>query len=363
MGESGERGMGKTGFVNRGGAEISRRRALGIIPVVFCQACQRAHGSKAPSITFTRIPQADPAGSARNDIIEGRVTGASSGQKIVLYAKNGKWWVQPLLDQPLTDLRADFTWTNATHLGTEYAAILVKDGYRPQGDLYSLPETDGNILAVAVVPGAARPPSHVVDFGGYQWRLRDAPSNRGGRNVYSPSNISVDEKGAMHVRISKVQEDWSCSEASLTRNLGYGTYEFVVRGLDGLEPAAAFDMFTYDYASGAQHHREMNIEISQWGNPAQTNAQYVLQPYYVAANVHRFQAPAGTLTFSLRWEPDRAIFRTVRESTLVSEHVFTSGVPSPGIESARVALFISRDTNSKLQRPVEVVIERFTYYP
>jgi hypothetical protein len=178
---------------------LSRRRALSIVPAVLCQACRREHTSNAPSIEFTRIPQADPAGSARNDIIEGRVTGGSRGQKIVLYAKTGKWWVQPLIDQPMTNLRPDFGWTNATHLGTHYAALLVKDGYRPQTALDSLPQPDSNILAVAVVSGAERPPSPVVDFSRYQWRLRSAPSSRGGQNVYSPSNISVDEQGAMHI--------------------------------------------------------------------------------------------------------------------------------------------------------------------
>ena len=349
--------------VNCGGTTISRRRALGAVPVVLCQACRRVHSSSAPSIVFTRVPQADPAGSARNDIIEGRVNGASPGEKIVLYAKTGKWWVQPLIDQPLTDLRPNFTWTNATHLGTHYAALLVKEGYRPQTALDSLPQPDDNILAMAVVPGAAQPPSHVAAFGGYQWRLRDAPSNRGGANVYSASNISVDEKGAMHLRIAKTQQDWSCAEASLTQNLGYGTYEFAVRGLDAMEPAGVFDMFTYDYASGAQHNREMNIEISHWGNPAQKNAQYVLQPYYVASNVYRFDAPGGTLTFSLRWEPGRVTFRTLRGSAMASEHVFTAGVPSPGIESVRVALYIYRAAGVKPQRPMEVVIERFTYLP
>ena len=151
----------------------------------------------------------------------------------------------------------------------------------------------------------------------------------------------------MHLRISKTKKDWSCAEASLTRNLGYGTYEFVVRGLETLEPAAVFGMFTYDYASGAQHNREMNIEISRWGDPAKKNAQYALQPYYVATNVHRFNVPAGTLTFSLRWEQDRATFRTLRGPAMVSEHVFTAGVPSPGIESIRVALYIYRDSASK----------------
>jgi hypothetical protein len=342
---------------------LSRRRVLGIVPAVLCQACRREQSSNAPSIAFTRIPQADPAGSARNDIIEGRVTGGLPGQKIVLYAKTGKWWVQPLIDQPMTEPRGDFTWTNATHLGTHYAALLVKDGYRPQSALDSLPQTDHNILAIAVVSGAERPPSPVIDFNGYQWRLRDAPSSRGGQNVYSSSNISVDEKGAMRLRISKTEKDWSCAEASLTRNLGYGTYEFVVRGLDTLEPAAVFGMFTYDYASGALHNREMSIEISRWGDTAKKNAQYVLQPYYVATNVHRFNAPAGTLTFSLRWEQDRATFRTLRGSTNVSEHVFTAGVPSPGIESIRVVLYIYRAAVVALQHPMEVVIERFTYFP
>jgi hypothetical protein len=167
----------------------------------------------------------------------------------------------------------------------------------------------------------------------------------------------------MHLRISRTEKDWSCAEASLTRNLGYGTYEFVVRGLDTLEAAAVFAMFTYDYAGGALHNREMSIEISRWGDRAKKNAQYVLQPYYVATNVHRFNAPAGTLTFSLRWEQDRTTFRTLRGSTNVSEHVFTAGVPSPGIESIRVALYIYRAASVELQHPMEVVIERFTYFP
>jgi len=345
------------------GNTLNRRRVLGILPTLLLQACRREGRGNAPSIEFTRIPQADPDGSARNDIIEGRVTGASPGQKIVLYARSGKWWVQPLIDQPITEIRPNFKWTNATHLGTHYAAMLVKDGYRPERALDSLPKTDDNILAVTVVPGASRPPSPVVDFSGYQWRLRDAPSSRGGQNVYSSSNISVDDRGALRLRIAKTEKDWSCAEASLTRNFGYGTYEFEVRGLETLEPAAVLGIFTYDYASGALRNREMDIEISRFGDPANKNAQYALQPFEVATNVHRFNVPPGILTFSLRWEQGRVTFRTLRGSTLVSEHAFTAGVPSPGIESIRVALYVYRAAVVKLQHPMEVVIERFKYYP
>ncbi len=349
--------------VNCGRVSLSRRRLLGLVPVLLCQACKQKLSPNAASITFTRIPQADPDGLARHDIIEGRVAGAAPGQKVVLYAKSGKWWVQPLVDQPLTDLRPNFKWTNATHLGTHYAALLVKDGYRPRRVLDSLPETGDYVLARSVVPGAGRPPSPIIEFSGYQWRLRTAPSSRGGQNVYSSSNISVDERGAMRLRISKADKGWSCAEASLTRNLGYGTYEFVVADLGRLEPAAAFAMFTYDYASGALHNREMSIEISRWGDPAKKNAQYVMQPYYVAANVHRFNAPAGPLTFSLHWQQDRATFRTRRGSSQISEAVFTAGVPTPGIESIRMVLYVFRAAAVKLLNPTEVVIERFTYFP
>lgn len=355
--------MENTESVSDARVTFSRRQVLGIAPAVLCQACSNEESSNGPSIVFTRVPRADVDGSASNDIIEGRVTGGSAGQKIVLYAKTGKWWVQPLVDQPVTDVRPNFKWTNATHLGTHYAALLVRDGYKPQRVLDTMPDADENILAVAVVAGAERPPSPVVHFSGYQWRLRDAPSSRGGRNAYSSSNISVDEKGAMHLRIAKAENDWTCAEASLTRNFGYGTYEFVVRQLESLEPAAVFGIFTYDYASGALRNREMDIEISRWGEPANKNAQYALQPFDVATNVHRFDAPAGTLMFTLRWEQGRATFRTVRGSTLISEHTFTAGVPSPGIESIRVALYIYRAAVIGLQHPMEVVIERFTYYP
>jgi hypothetical protein len=271
--------------------------------------------------------------------------------------------VQPLIEQPFTALRPNFRWTNATHLGSHYAALLVREGFKPEASLDSLPRPDANVLAIAVVPGAEQPPSPIAQFSGYKWRLRNAPSGRGGQNTYSPSNVRVDEKGAMHLHISKTDEDWSCAEISLTRNLGYGTYEFVIRGLENLEPAAVLSMFTYDYASGAQHNREMDIEISRWGNATKKNAQYVVQPYYVAANVHRFNAPPGVLTFSLEWQRDHAAFSTKRGSTMLAQRVFTAGIPAPGIESMRVAFYVFRKAEVALQHPMEVVIDRFTYLP
>jgi hypothetical protein len=128
-------------------------------------------------------------------------------------------------------------------------------------------------------------------------------------------------------------------------------------------------MFTWDYAGTTENYREMDIEVSQWGDPTSKNAQYVVQPFYIPANAARFTAPSGVLTHSFRWEAGRISFRTVRgsetgsKSRPVAEHVFTSGVPSPGIESVRMNLYVFRGAKVPLQNGAEVVIEKFEYLP
>jgi hypothetical protein len=113
----------------------------------------------------------------------------------------------------------------------------------------------------------------------------------------------------------------------------------------------------------------MDIEVSQWGDPASKNAQYVVQPFFVPENASRFNLPSGVLTHSFRWEPGRATFRTVRGSEAgsktrpVFEHVFTSGVPSPGSETARMNVYVFGGAKEPLQNGVEVVIEKFEYLP
>jgi hypothetical protein len=359
-----EQAAEKSGSDNRIG-----RLSLLVVVCALLGGCRSSGANVGPSIEFTRIPQADEAGRDKHDIIEGRVMGARAGQQIVLYARNETWWVQPLVDQPFTKIQSNMKWTNATHLGTEYAALLVEPNYRPPATTDTLPTPGGAVAAAAIVKGQSSPPSKMLQFSGYEWRVRNAPSNRGGHNLYDSGNAWVDASGALHLRITKVDDKWTCAEVSLNRSMGYGTYSFTVRDTSQLELPAAFAMFTFDYAGADQNYREVNIEISRWGDPASHNAQYVIQPYYVPTNVARFTAPAGVLTHSFRWEPGRVSFKTVRgagvdgRARAVAEEVFTSGIPSPGIEATRMALYIFVSSKLPLQNGAEVVIEKFEYLP
>jgi len=341
-----------------------------VIALLLSTGCAGRHGEVGPSIQFTKIPPADRGGPDTLDVIQGRVVGAQRGQRIVLFAKSGVWWVQPEARQPFTEIRDDGTWTSPTHLGTEYAALLVDAAYRPPVSAETLPKEGRGILAVTIVPGdpSARAAHHTIQFSGYEWIARSAPSDRGGTNDYDPANAWTDEDGAMHLRIGGEAPRWTCAEVRLTRRLGYGSYRFVVRDVSHLEPAAVLTLFTWDGPAADQNHREIDIEISRWGDAAAKNAQYVVQPYYVAANVWPFAAPPGVLTHTWRWEPGRLTARTHRGAspgagTVVAEHTFTSGVPSPGNEMLRMNLYVFRRSVKALEHGTEVVIERFEYLP
>src|SRR5580658_3799126 len=238
---------------------LTRRSTILGVSGALLNACRNPQDHR-PSIEFTRIPQADRGGREKHDIIEGRVKGAQAGQQVVLYARSGVWWVQPLVAQPFTRIQANSKFSNATHLGTEYAALLVNAGYRPPPTMAVLPLVEGAVAAVAVVNGAKSPPSPSVRFCGYEWRVRDAPSSRGGGNDYSPTNAWTDGNGAMHLRIANLSGKWTCAEVSLTRSLGYGTYSFSVQDTGALPLAAVFSMFTWDYSGVDQNYREMDIE-------------------------------------------------------------------------------------------------------
>jgi hypothetical protein len=348
-------------------------RILRSAAVVICTAgsgCGSAPPVE-PSIAFTTIPPAAEGGSEKTAPVAGRVTGARAGQRIVLYSRSDVWWVQPLTDQPFTRIEPDATWKSSIHLGTEYAALLVEDGYRPANTREVLPRPGDGVIAVASVKGRGdltiRRPK-VLTFSGYEWEVRDVPSDRGGANDYDPANAWTDSEGLLHLRLAQREGRWTSAEVVLTRALGYGTYRFTVRDVSTLDPAAAFGMFTWDSRAAEQNHRELDVEVSRWGDPRVPNAQYVLQPFYLPANVSRFSAPRGTLTHSFRWEPGRVAFSTVHaaragDGAAVAKHEFTAGVPTPGDERVRMNLYYFRFAPAAPRNDVEVVIERFRYLP
>jgi hypothetical protein len=336
--------------------------------------CHRAAEPDAkPKILFTQVPERNLADKNKNDVMEGTVSGAKQGQGLILYSKSGGlWWLQPSLTSPFTSILPDGVWRNETHLGSDYGVLLVDPGYHPAAVLDQLPQPEKGVVAVAVSAGQEKSSSYFIDFSGFTWRVRWKPSDRGGAsNAYNPENVYVDRKGALHLRIVNRNQQWTCSEINLTQSLGYGTYSFTVEDISKLDPSVVFGIFTWDYSTDQEYHREFDINISRWGERQNKNAEFVLQPTLAPGNFFRFVAPAGKLKHAIVWEPGRLTMVTSRASgrrdtAVVSRRVFTSKVPTPGFESVRLTLFAYTKPNREsagLQGPTEVVVDRFEYLP
>jgi hypothetical protein len=337
-----------------------------------CLLLSNCETPRPATIQFTQVPTAGLGGAAKTVKIAGRVTGNKPGQRIVLFAHDGTWWIQPFASKPFTQIQPDHSWATITHVGAEYAALLVEQDYAPPRVADVLPSRGGSVVAIATVAGTpsnlSQPVTHEkIGFSGFDWDVYRVPKDTLGI-LYpnSPSNVWVDQKGWLHLRITKEKEGWTGAEIQLTRSLGYGTYSFLIHESSELEPATVLGVQSWDPLDAGQYHRSFDFLLGQFGDPAIKNAQYSMLPFNVPENVYRFAIPRGTFMHSIRWEQGRLSFQTqaiAGPSRVIAEHAFTSGVPTSGGERIHINLFAYGRSKVPQKNAAEVTIEKFVYLP
>jgi hypothetical protein len=96
----------------------------------------------------------------------------------------------------------------------------------------------------------------------------------------------------------------------------------------------------------------------------------VVQPYGTTGNLVRVtEPPASASVHSFSWSSNDVLFKSVTgtdpattdPTALITSHDFTSGVPLPGGEQARINLWLYRGKAPSNQKPVEIVISKFEY--
>ena len=336
--------------------------------------CRSQSADSRPVVVFTRVPARSSNSAGQLYTISGRVKDSRPGQRIVLYARiEARWAVQPRPNEPFTRIEKDGRWSTTTQFGSDYAALLVEPTFNPPELTESLPAIGSGVAAAAIVDdrgvNAELPPPQTLNFSGYEWAMSSGTIFRAGsRNFFDPANASTDANGNLHLRISGSEGKWTAAEVRLTRSLGYGTYRFTVRDVSRLDPSAVLTLVSWDGVGTEQNRRELDIELSRWGYVINDNAHYVVQPYYVPANIVRFKVPAGTFTYSFQWEPGQVTFSTSAGNgapgvPLLKQHVFTSGVPAAGNELVRISLYVFDKGQVPLKNENEIVVEKFEYLP
>src|SRR5438045_1197388 len=130
---------------------------LSVLTALVTVALLSAQNTGAPpKVAITGIPPAGQGGPGPTAEISGTASGPDLRDlRIVIYAyAGGQWWVQPTAANPMTSIDpSSGKWENDTHLGRNYAALLVRRGYKPPATADSVPAVGGDVLATDTVAG------------------------------------------------------------------------------------------------------------------------------------------------------------------------------------------------------------------
>jgi len=166
--------------------------------------------------------------------------------------------------------------------------------------------------------------AQALRWSGREWRVTSGGMAGVARG--NPENVSIDEKGYLH--LSMVQRDgkWTASELFTTERLGFGRYQWVVEGdVYAMDPSTVLGLFTYGPTAhiGVDAENEIDIEFSQWGNTCgDCNADFTVYP----STGHRVKdgksawednfhvAGENVTTARMAWSSTRIIFTLMKGS-------------------------------------------------
>lgn len=232
-------------------------------------------------------------------------------------------------------------------------------------------------VIVLLTAGSGVASARTVWFGGLRWKVRDSPALSGpGPNRFSAARRTVwlDDRRRLHLGIERRHGHWYCAEISSVEAFGYGTYRFDVAGSPaGLDPNVVLGLFTWD-PHGGEHHREIDIELSQWGEPGNANAQFVVQPYRTPENIYRFDivGPRRRTTHAFAWDQTQVEFWSLWghvDPSTTSEGLIDhwvnadSDVPSPSDAHIHINLWLVGGLAPSDGRAAHIVLSGSSFFP
>jgi len=127
-------------------------------------------------------------------------------------------------------------------------------------------------------------------------------------------------------------------------------------------------LFTW-HDDPAENHRELDVEIARWGDPAGPNARYTIQPDHTCD----FETPAVAVptTHRIDWQPDQVRFQSwegwdaepAAPGATIAEHKFDTGIPRPGGEQTRINLWLNGGAAPLPDGGLEAIVSSFEFLP
>ena len=118
----------------------------------------------------------------------------------------------------------------------------------------------------------------MISWSGYTWTVRLPGTGGPGPNAWSdsPANVRVSGSDLLLSIVRDSSGHWTSAEVDNQRDLGYGTYRWVVASdLSGLDSNDVLGMFTY--AGLDPHINTIEIDSSRWGELSWTSGGVSVQ--------------------------------------------------------------------------------------
>ena len=240
-------------------------------------------------------------------------------------------------------------------------------------------------------------------FSGYYWNIKNSDNTQVGpgpnRFSNSSANVWLDTDNMLHLRITKRNNQWFCSEVISVREFGYGTYKFVTASdLTTFTEKEVLGLFTWNnYSFQTQGNSEVDIEFARWndGNDSLL-LTYSVQPVWFSnpsPYIERTQKPQmkvselkGVCTHLFEWTPSLITWKSYRGESvspgnLIAEWSYDSSnqprnkmegnlvsdpivIPAPeDSTNARINLWLLFGQPPANNQETEVVIKSFQHTP
>lgn len=202
----------------------------------------------------------------------------------------------------------------------------------------------------------------VIRFSGYDWRVKSSEGKVGpGPNFFDGSEDSafLDSKGRLHLKVRKAEKGWTSSEVVLSKSLGYGRYSFTL----ATQPKQLDDRVILGAFLYADDTREIDFELTRWGDAKAFNGQFVVQPYATEGNMERFEIPveAPDTQVTIDWKPDAIRFTAKASGFQKSWSYKGKDNFTPGDERFIFNLWLMQGKPPTMEKEYEVIISKFGY--
>jgi hypothetical protein len=302
--------------------------------------------------------------------------------RVAVYIQvEGGWWTKPNFANPLTIIEPDSSWTcDITTGGLDQNATRISAFLVPQ--LYHPPLMDGAPLLPDTLyqhPFVEQDRPRIITFSGKQWIVKEAFSSPAGPgpNYFSnrEEDVWVDEEDGLHLKITQRYGNWFCTEVITDSSFGYGTYFFFLQSrTDTLDVNTVVGLFTWDNDAPLFNYREIDIELSKWGEMGYENAQYVVQPWHHPGNLYRFNIDLSNLepqtTHLFEWREDDIFFQSLYghfhrppSKDFIIDYWNYSGGDNPpaGGENCRINFWLINGEAPANHHDAEIILSKFEF--